>query len=148
MLEGVLSGRTSWNDYNAACWSIRDRIAQPAIRFLKLDPINEPPRRIPGTRSVLVLPNNTSLDSHSTLQVQARSRYGFRVENSSATLGSVVRAEAQPNDYYDGVWHLVCRTPSDPKVWQLSNALMQLVPGEHVVTFRVPVFGQDGEWAD
>jgi hypothetical protein len=148
MLEGVLAGRMSWNDYKGACWSIRERLAQPAIRFLKLDPINAPPRRVPGTRSVLVLPNNTSLDSQSTLQTQASARYAFRLERSPATLGAVVRSEVQQNDYYDEVWHMVCRKPSDPKVRQLCDALMQLVPGEHVVVFRVPVFGQDGEWAE
>jgi len=148
IIESVLSGQVSWKEYNSACWSIRERIAQPAIRFLNIDPINDPPRRVPGTRSVLVLPNNTSLDSHSTLLTQAQSRYDFRVDGSTGEPGSIVRSELKPNDYYDEIRHLVCRKPSDPKLQGLSAGLRLLNPGEHVVMFRIPVFGQEGEWED
>lgn len=139
-----------WSTYNDACWAVRHLVDRPAIRFSRCDPINEPPRPIPFTRTVLLVPNNTNLDSASTLVAQASKRHPCERPQHfeiGAALGSVVGTRTQGSDHYDEVWHLVCRQPGQPRLLGLEPALERLVaPSEEVLCLRAPVFGSDSDW--
>ena len=149
MLKRAIQECDSWDQYNEACWSLRKRIELPAIRFVKIDPISSAPRPIPFTKSILVLPNNTTLTSGSTLVTQARERFPYRFDADAqdhAAIGNVARSYPEECDYYHEIWHLICREPHDPTLRSLSRGLSQLMPGEDVVLFRMPVFGKDCDW--
>lgn len=141
---------TEWSSYNDACWSVRRLVDRPAIRFALGDPINEPPRPIPFTTTVLLVPNNTDLNTSSTLVAQASQRHpcvGAEDSGVSAPIGSIVRTRTQCSDYYDEIWHLVCRMPGKPELVGLEAAVASIVPGEDVLCLRSPVFGTGDDWS-
>ena len=148
------TGYAETRAFNDACWQVKHLIDATPICFAPVDPINFPTRPIPFTVTTLLLPNNTELDSSSTLVMQARKTLPHKIEDDkeSAELGALVRTVLEPNDYYDSLKHIVCRKPGDPALRGLSTALANLEPGGAVAIYSVPVFGSSGEdfrqWAD
>jgi len=132
-------------DFNAACWALRDRIAKPPVRLIKADPINIPGSQVPGILSVLALPNTTTLNSSSSLLKQAQSRFSSKPQSSKSKLGSVVHSEVAVNRYYDDLWHLVCRNPGDPSTHMLSRCFEELTPCGPPTFLHLPIFGKAEE---
>jgi hypothetical protein len=149
MLQQVGSQPGQGSSYNDACWSVRELVGGPAIRFVQRDPITEPTRPIPFTKTVLLVPNNTKLASSSTLVAQASKCHASDSTQplpNAAAMGSIVRTRTAQSAYYDEVWHLVCRKPGQSKLVGIESALASILPGEQVLCVRTPLFGSTDDW--
>lgn len=145
MLLGAEESGLTPEDFNTACWELRKRIDEPTIRFVKSDPIHTTKRPLPGIKSVLAVPNNTSLNSSSTLVEQAQYRLSSKPPGKSAELGSVVVSKVEPGHVYNELWHMVCREPGVPSIQLLANCFDSLAPHGSVTKIHAPLFGKLNE---
>lgn len=148
---------------NDHAWARHRLYQSPPVVWQVVDLLNENPSISLDTPHVLVLPNNTNLDSGALLLKKAVAAWGANVMPSAeierpCKVGDVVEVASKGAGRYDKILHFVCREPGKKAVVGLDKCMRSLCdhlhtrfPASFPTCVVLPLWGEASElstWVD